>query len=230
MFDRSILVRVWITCIIISNSNIWIPFLFTPFTPISLACMLLQVAITLFSPAHPHAHFMFLLSSQTWSLDVSLEKCHTLPIIIHYTVFIISHVSTVLWYHSVPKLSFSPPHTQSPLVFHFVFLSMGFSHTPYMSLHMTHTTKITLSLSLSPVDTTFVAVSFSSPSQTDIIHLFTDQTTPTTVSSLSHTDTHTQLLLPLAFPTTVSLSHTQNSRFRTPSRISLTNIYRLASL
>ena len=148
MFDRSILVRVWITCIIISNSNIWIPFLFTPFTPISLACMLLQVAITLFSPAHPHAHFMFLLSSQTWSLDVSLEKCHTLPIIIHYTVFIISHVSTVLWYHSVPKLSFSPPHTQSPLVFHFVFLSMGFSHTPYMSLHMTHTTKITLSLSL----------------------------------------------------------------------------------
>ena len=149
MFDRSILVRVWITCIISSNSNIWIPFLFTPFTPISLACMLLQVAITLFSPAHPHAHFMFLLSSQTWSLDVSLEKCHTLPIIIHYTVFIISHVSTILWYHSVPKLSFSPPHAQSPLVFHFVFLSMGFSHTPYMSLHMTHTTKITLSLSLS---------------------------------------------------------------------------------
>ena len=206
------------------------PFLFTPFTPISLACMLLQVAITLFSPAHPHAHFMFLLSSQTWSLDVSLEKCHTLPIIIHYTVFIISHVSTVLWYHSVPKLSFSPPHTQSPLVFHFVFLSMGFSHTPYMSLHMTHTNKITLSLSLSPVDTTFVAVSFSSPSQTDIIHLFTDQTTPTTVSSLSHRHTHTQLLLPLPFPTTVSLSHTQNSRFRTPTRISLTNIYRLASL
>ena len=121
-------------------------FLFTPFTPISLACMLLQVAITLFSPAHPHAHFMFLLSSQTWSLDVSLEKCHTLPIIINYTVFIISHVSTVLWYHSVPNLYFSPPHTQSPLVFHFVFLSMGFSHTPYMSLHMTHTTKITLSL------------------------------------------------------------------------------------
>ena len=111
-------------------------------------CMLLQVAITLFSLAHPHAHFMFLLSSQTWSLDVSLEKCHTLPIIMHYTVFIISHVSTILWYHSVPKLSFSPPNTQSPLVFHFVFLSMGFSHTPYMSLHMTHTTKITLSLSL----------------------------------------------------------------------------------
>ena len=195
----------------------------TPFTPISLACMLLQVAITLFSPAHPHAHFMFLLSSQTWSLDVSLEKCHTLPIIIHYTVFIISHVSTVLSYHSVPKLSFSPPHTQSPLVFHFVFLSMGFSHTRYMSLHMTHTTKITLSIS--PIDTTFVAVSFSSPSQTDIIHLFTDQTNS---PSLSHT--HTQLLLPLPFPTTVSLSHTQNSRFRTPTRISLTNIYRLASL
>ena len=201
MFDRSILVRVWITCIIISNSNISILFLFTPFTPISLACMLLQVAITLFSPAHPHAHFMFLLSSQTWSLDVSLEKCHTLPIIIHYTVFIISHVSTVLWYHSVPKLSFSPPHTQSPLVFHFVFLSMGFSHTPYMSLHMTHTTKITLSLSLSlslsPVDTTFVAVSFSSPSQTN-----TNQTTPTTVSSLS-----------------LSQTHTHNSCFHSPSRL-----------
>ena len=204
MFDRSILVRVWITCIIISNSNIWIPFLFTPFTPISLACMLLQVAITLFSPAHPHAHFMFLLSSQTWSLDVSLEKCHTLPIIIHYTVFIISHVSTVLWYHSVPKLSFSPPHTQSPLVFHFVFLSMGFSHTPYMSLHMTHTTKITLSLS--PVDTTFVAVSFSSPSQTD-----TDQTTPTTISSLSLSQTHTT---PASTPLPdyrLSLTHTKLS-------------------
>ena len=229
MFDRSILVRVWITCIIISNSNIWIPFLFTPFTPISLACMLLQVAITLFSPAHPHAHFMFLLSSQTWSLDVSLEKCHTLPIIIHYTVFIISHVSTVLWYHSVPKLSFSPPHTQSPLVFHFVFLSMGFSHTPYMSLHMTHTTKITLSLSLSPVDTTFVAVSFSSPSQTDIIHLFTDQTTPTTVSSLSHRHTHTT---PASTPLPdYRLSHTHKTlTFASPTRISLTNIYRLASL
>ena len=103
---------------------------------------------SLFSSS-PARSLLFLLSSQTWSLDVSLEKCHTLPIIIHYTVFIISHVSTVLWYHSVPKLSFSPPHTQSPLVFHFVFLSMGFSHTPYMSLHMTHTTKITLSLSLS---------------------------------------------------------------------------------
>ena len=95
---------------------------------------------------------------------------------------------------------------------------------------MTHTTKNTLSLSLSPVDTTFVAVSFSSPSQTDIIHLFADQTTPTAISSLSHTDTHAQLVLPLPFPTTVSLSHTQNSRFRTPTRISLTNIYRLASL
>ena len=106
---------------------------------ICLACMLLHVAITLFSPAHPHAHFMFLLSLQTLSLDASLEKCHTLPIIIHYTVFIISHVSTVLWYHSVPKLSFYPPHTQSPLVFHFVFLSMGFSHTPYMSLDMNPT-------------------------------------------------------------------------------------------
>ena len=164
-------------------------------------------------PLHMEFHSPLLHSRKTvsWSLDVSLEKCHTLPIIIHYTVFIISHVSIVLWYHFVPKLSFSPPHTESPLVFHFVFLSMGFSHTPYMSLHMTHTTKITLSLS--PVDTTFVAVSFSSPSQTNIIHLFTDQTTPTTVSSLS-----------------LSLTHTQNSRFRTPTRISLTNIYRLASL
>ena len=122
--------------------NIWISF------HAHLSRLHLHVAITLFSLAHSHAHFMFFLSSQTWSLDVSLEKCHTLPIIIHYTVFIISHVSTVPWYHSVPKLSFSPPHTQSPLVFHFVFLSMGFSHTPHMSLHMTHTTKITLSLSL----------------------------------------------------------------------------------
>lgn len=182
--------------------------MFTPFTPISLACMLLQVAITLFSPAHPHAHFMFLLSSQTWSLDVSLEKCHTLPIIIHYTVFIISHVSTVLWYHSVPKLSFSPPHTQSPLVFHFVFLSMGFSHTPYMSLHMTHTTKITLSLS--PVDTTFVAVSFSSPSQTDIFICLPIRQ-PRLPSPLSLIDTHTT---PASTPLPdyrLSLTHTKLS-------------------
>ena len=186
-----------------------------------LSRMILHVAITLVSPAHLHAHFMFLLSSQTWSLVVSLEKCHTLPIIIHYTVFIISHISTVLWYHSVPKISFSPPHTQSPLVFHFVFLSMGFYHTRYMSLHMTHTTKITLSLS--PVDTTFVAVSFSSPSQTDIIHLFTNQTNS---PSLTHT---TPASTPLP-DYRLSLSHTQNSRFCTPTRISLTNIYRLASL
>ena len=118
-----------------------------PFMPISLACMLLHVAITLFSPAHPHAHFMFLLSSQIWSLDVSLEKCHTLPIIIHYTVFSLSLMS-LLFSGITRYLSFLfHRHTQSPLVFHFVFLSMGFSHTPYMSLHMTHTTKITLSLS-----------------------------------------------------------------------------------
>ena len=192
MFDRSILVRVWITCIIISNSNICILFLFTPFTPISLACMLLQVAITLFSPAHPHAHFMFLLSSQTWSLDVSLEKCHTLPIIIHYTVFIISHVSTVLWYHSVPKLYFHR-HTHSlhsPFTLSF---SLWDSLTHPISLYIWLIPLKLLSLSLSPIDTTFVAVSFSSPSQTDIIHLFTDQTTPTTVSSLSLslTDTYT---------------------------------------
>ena len=223
MFDRSILVRVWITCIIISNSNIWIPFLFTPFTPISLACMLLQVAITLFSLAHPHAHFMFLLSSQTWSLDVSLEKCHTLPIIIHYTVFIISHVSTVLWYHSVPKLSFSPPHTQSPLVFHFVFLSMGFSHTPYMSLHMTHTTKITLSLSCR--HNIYCGLLFVSIPDWHYSFVYRSDNPPPSL-----TDTQTQLLLPLPFPTTVSLSHTQNSRFRTPTCISLTNIYRLDSL
>ena len=226
MFDRSILIRVWITCIIISNSNIWIPFLFTPFTPISLACMLLQVAITLFSPARPHTHFMLLLSSQTWSLDVSLEKCHTLPIIIQYTVFIISHVSPVLWYHSVPKLSFSPPHTQSPLVFHFVFLSMGFSHTPYMSLDMNHTTKITLSLSLLLTQHLLRSPFRLHPRLTLFICLPIRQTPP----SLSLSLTHTQLLLPLPFPTTVSLSHTQNSRFRTPTRISLTNIYRLASL
>ena len=221
MFDRSILVRVWITCIIMSNSNIWIPFMFTPFTPISLTCMLLQVAITLFSPAHLHAHFMFLLSSQTWSLDVSLEKCHTLPIFIHYTVFIISHVSTVLWYHSVPKLYFSPPHTQSPLVFHFVFLSMGFSHKPYMSLHMTHTTKITLSLSCRHnICCGLLFVSIPDWHYSFVYRL--DKLPP----SLSHT----QLLLPLPFPTTVSLSHTQNSHFCTLTRISLTNIYRLASL
>ena len=121
----------------ISDSSIWIPFMFTPFMPISLACMLLQVAITLFSPAHPHAHFMFLLSSQTWSLDVSLEKCHTLPIIIHYTVFIISHVSTVLWYHSVPKLSFSPPHTHTVSTRLSLCLSLYgiLSHTLYVSTY-----------------------------------------------------------------------------------------------
>ena len=178
--------------------------------------MLLQVAITLFSPAHPHAHFMFLLSLQTWYLDISLEKCHTLPIIIHYTVFIISHVSTVLWYHSVPKLSFSPPHTQSPLVFHFVFLSMGFSHTPYMSLHMTHTTKITLYLS--PVDTTFFAVSFSSPSQTDIIHLFTDQTNSPPLSHTHNSCFHSPSRLP-------SLSHTHKTLAFAPRLVFLSQTF-----
>ena len=62
-------------------------------------------------------------------------------------------------------------------------------------------------LSLSTVDTIFVAVSFSSPSQTDIIHLFTDQTnspppshTHTTPASTPLPDyrlslTHTKLSL-----------------------------------
>ena len=111
------------------------PFLFTPFTPISLACMLLQVAITLFSPAHPHTLFMLLLSSQTWSLDVSLKKCHTLPIIINCTVFIISDVSTVLWYHSVPKLSFSPPNTVSTRLSLCPSLYGILSHTLYVSTY-----------------------------------------------------------------------------------------------
>ena len=90
---------------------------------------------------------------------------------------------------------------------------------------MTHTTKITLSIS--PVDTTFIAVSFSSPSQTDIIHLFTDQTTPTTVSSLSLslTDTHTQLLLPLPFPSTISLSHTHKTLAFAPRLVFLSQTF-----
>ena len=88
---------------------------------------------------------------------------------------------------------------------------------------MTHTTKITLSLS--PVDTTFVAVSFSSPSQTDIIHLFTDQTTLTTVSSLSLSQTHTQILLPLPFPTTVSLSHTHKTLAFAPRLVFLSQTF-----
>ena len=80
-------------------------------------------------------------------------------------------------------------------------------------------------LSLSPVDTTFVAVSFSSPSQTDIIHLFTDQTTPTTVSALSLSLTHTQLLLPLPFPTTVSLSHTHKTLAFAPRLVFLSQTF-----
>ena len=64
-----------------------------------LSRMLLHVAITLFSPSHPHAHYMLLHLLQTQSLVVSLEKCHTRSIFIDCTVFIISHISIVLWYH-----------------------------------------------------------------------------------------------------------------------------------
>ena len=112
----------------------------------------------------------------------------------HYTLhgFIISHVSTVLWYHSVPKLSFSPPHTQSPLVFHFVFISMGFSHTPYMSLDMNHTTKITLSLLC----------------RHNIIHLFTDQTNS---PPLTHTHTHNSCFHSPSRLPSLSLTHTKLS-------------------
>ena len=81
---------------------------------------------------------------------------------------------------------------------------MGCSHTPYMFPDMTRTTKITLSLS--PVDTTFVAVSFLSPPR---LTLF--------------------ICLPIRQTPPLSLSHTQNSLFRTLPRISHTKIYRLAS-
>ena len=193
MFDRSILVRVWITCIIISNSNIWIRFLFTPFTPISLACMLLQVAITLFSPSHPHAHFMFLLSSQTWSLDVSLEK-FTLSLSLYIIRFSLS-LTSLLFSASTRYLSF---------LFHRHTHSLHSSFTLSFSLWDSLTHPICLYiwiiplklLSLSPVDTTFAAVSFSSPYQTDIIHLFTDQTN-----------------------SPLSLIHTHNSCFHSPSRL-----------
>ena len=75
MLDRSILVRVQIYHHL--EFKYLNPFYVDSFHA-HLSRMLLHVAIILFSPAHPHAHFMFLLSSQTWSLDVSLEKCHTL--------------------------------------------------------------------------------------------------------------------------------------------------------
>ena len=224
MFDRSILVRVWITCIIISNSNIWIPFLFTPFTPISLACMLLQVAITLFSPAHPHAHFMFLLSSQTWSLDVSLEKCHTLPIIIHYTVFIISHVSTVLWYHSVPKLSFSRQ-THSLHSSFTLSLSLWDSLTHPICLYIWLIPLKLLSLSLSCRHNICCGLLFVSIPDWHYSFVYRSDNPDYRLLSLSLTDTHTQLLLPLPFPTTVSLTHTHKTLAFAPRLVFLSQTF-----
>ena len=226
MFDRPILVRVWITCIIISNSNIWIPFLFTPFTPISLACMLLQVAITLFSPAHPHAHFMFLLSSQTWSLDVSLEKCHTLPNL-YITRFSLS-LTSLLFSGITRYLSFlfhrrtHSLHSSFTLSFS---LWDSLTHPICLYIWLIPLKLLSLSLSLSPVDTTFVAVSFSSPSQTDIIHLFTDQTTPTTVSSLSNTDRHTHNSCFHAPSRLPSLSHTHKTLAFAPRLVFLSQTF-----
>ena len=225
MFDRSILVRVWITCIIISNSNIWIPFLFTPFTPISLACMLLQVAITLFSPAYPHAHFMFLLSSQTWSLDVSLEKCHTL-LSLYITRF--SLYLTSLLFSSITRyLSF---------LFHRHTHSLHSSFTLSFSLWDSLTHPICLYIWLIPLKLLSLSrrhniccgLLFVSIPDWHYSFVYRSDNPDYRLVSLSHR--HTQLLLPLPFPTTVSLSHTQNSCFRTLTRISLTNIYRLASL
>jgi len=86
---------------------------------------------------------------------------------------------------------------------------MGFSHTPYMSLDMNHTTKITLSLSCR--HNICCGLLFVSIPDWHYSFVYRSDKLP---PSLSHT--HTQLLLPLPFPTTFSLSHTQNSRFRTP--------------
>ena len=122
-------------------------------------------------------------------LSTSPLRSVTLSLSLYITRFSLS-LTSLLFSGITLYLSFlfTATHTVSTRL-SLVFLFMGFSHTPYMSLHMTHTTKITLSIS--PVDTTFVVVSFLSPSQTNIIHLFTDQTTPTTVSSLSLSQTHT---------------------------------------
>lgn len=195
--------------------------------PISLACMLLHVAITLFLQLTRTLTSCFSYLRKH-GLSTSPLRSVTLSLSLYITRFSLS-LTSLLFSGITRYLSF---------LFHRHTHSLHSSFTLSFSLWDSLTHPICLYiwliplklLSLSPVDTTFVAVSFSSPSQTDIIHLFTDQTTPTTVSSLSHTDTHTELLLPLPFMTTVSLSHTQNSRFRTPTRISLTNIYRLASL
>ena len=105
--------------ILCTQLNFWISF--QAHLSLGRSRVLLHVAITLFSPAHPHAHFMCV--------------CHTLPIIIHYTVFIISHVSTVLWFHSVPKLSFSPPHTVSTRLSLCLSLYGILSHTLYVSTY-----------------------------------------------------------------------------------------------
>jgi len=166
---------------IYTQLNIWISF------HAHLSRMLLHVAITLFSPAHPHAHFMFLLFSQTWSLDVSLEKCHTLPIIIHYTV---SLSLTSLSFSGITRylsILFSPPHTHSHSSFTLSF-SLGFSHAPYMSLAMTPTTKNyslphTQRLLQSPFH---LHLGY----KTDIIHLFTDQTNTTRKRAIDRTDSN----------------------------------------
>jgi len=218
MFDRSILVRLWITCIIISNSNIWIPFM------LKFSIHESKYLNFLSRPSLSHApscsyHSLF-SSSPARSLHVSpifanmvsrrlpWEVSHS-PY--HYKLHVFHYLSRL--YHSLVSLGtqaffFTATHTLS-LVFHFVFLSIGFSHTPYISLDMTHTTKITLSRRHN-ICCGLLSVSIPVIKLTLFICLPIRQTPP----SLSHT--HTQLLLPLPFPTTVSLTHTQNSRFRTP--------------
>ena len=79
-------------------------------------------------------------------------------------------------------------------------------------------------LSLSPVDTTFVAVSFSSPSQTDIIHLLPIRQ-PRLPSPLSHTQTHTHnscFHSPSRLP---SLSHTHKTLAFAPRRVFLSQTF-----
>ena len=134
--------------------NIWISF------HAHLSRMLLHVAITLFSPAHPHAHFMFLLYFRKHGLLTSPLRSVTLSLSLYITLFSLSLMS--LPFSGITRyLSFLfHRHTHSHSSFTLSFSLWG-SLTQPISLQ-----RWLIPLKLhSPADTPFATVSFPSPSQ-----------------------------------------------------------------
>ena len=78
---------------------------------LSHACSLMQISLSFLQLTHTLTScFSY---PRKYGLSTSPLTSVKLSLSLYITWFSLSLTSLILWYHQVPKLSFSPPHTQS---------------------------------------------------------------------------------------------------------------------